>query len=127
MGDIAHRVGIRVAWGGSAALIALATAVIGLLPGQVGLTAVASGAFGAVYIAMSGLILISAAATYDEQPAAGVGVAFLMLALGQSIGGSLVGGLLEGLGAAPAFTAAAGVALISAVLAPRHLASSQVR
>lgn len=127
VGDIAHRVGMRVAWGGSAALIALATAVIGLLPGQVGLTAVASGAFGAVYIAMSGLILISAAATYYEQPAAGVGVAFLMLALGQSIGGSLVGGLLEGLGAAPAFTAAAGVALISAVLAPRHLASPQVR
>nr|WP_245324291.1 MFS transporter [Nesterenkonia lacusekhoensis] len=127
VGDIAHRVGMRVAWGGSAVLIALATAVIGLLPGQVGLTAAACGAFGAVYIAMSGLILISAAATYCEQPAAGVGVAFLMLALGQSIGGSLVGGLLEGLGAAPAFTAAAGVALISAVLAPRHLASSQVR
>lgn len=127
VGDIAHRVGMRAAWGGSAALIALATAVIGLLPGEAALTVVASGVFGTAYIAMSGLLLISAAATYHEHPAAGVGMAFLMLALGQSIGGSLVGGLLGEAGAAPAFAAAAGVAVLSAVLAPRHLVAPQAR
>lgn len=126
-GDIAHRVGLRAVWGSSAALIVLATAVIGVLPGEAALTVVASGAFGAAYIGMSGLILISAAATYHQHPAAGVGLAFLMLALGQSIGGSLVGGLLGWAGAAAAFAAAAGVAVLSAVLAPRHLVGPHTR
>lgn len=126
-GDIAHRVGLRAAWRASAALIVLATAVIGVLPGEAALSVLASGAFGAAYIGMSGLILISAAATYHQQPAAGVGLAFLMLALGQSIGGSLVGGLLGWAGAVAAFAAAAGVGLVSAALAPKHLIGPHTR
>lgn len=81
-------------------MIAGTTALLGLLPGALSVAVFGSAAFGAVCIAVTGLILISAAATYHHQPAAGVGLAFLTLALGQSIGGSVLGSLMSMSGAA---------------------------
>ena len=124
-GDLAHRVGLRRAWAGCALGIALTTVLMGLLPGHPLATFTASGLFGAAYIATTGLILISAAATYSYQPAAGVGLAFLTLALGQTVGGSFLGSLLGWVGAGPAFLTAAAAAAVSAALAPSRLVGAR--
>lgn len=66
-----------------------------------------------------------AAATYHHQPAAGVGLSFLTLALGQSIGGSVLGSLMSMSGAGTAFAAAAAAAALSALLPPSRLVSAR--
>lgn len=124
-GDLAHRIGLRPAWAACTLMIAAATALIGLLPEELFVSFIASAVFGAAYIATTGLILISAAATYHHQPAAGVGLSFLILALGQSIGGSALGSLLSWTGAGLTFALAAAAAVVSAALPPSRLVSTR--
>ncbi len=124
-GDLAHRIGLRAAWALCALMIAGATALLGLFPGELSVAVFGSAAFGAAYIAVTGLILISAAATYHHHPAAGVGLAFLTLALGQSIGGSVLGSLMSLSGAGVTFAAAAAAAVLSATLPPSRLVSAR--
>ncbi len=86
LSDLAFRLGLTRAWAVSCLCIAATTALIGSAPQMVALSVAASGLFGAAYIATTGLLLITAASTYHQQPASGVGLSFLTLALGQAIG-----------------------------------------
>lgn len=118
-GDLAGRVGLGRAWLLTMTALAAATGLLAAFPGDPVVACVAAGAFGAAYIALSGLLLIWGTRVYPSTPAAGVGVAFLVLALGQGAGAFLVGVVAEAAGLRPAFAAAALVAAFGAALRPR--------
>ncbi|GAA1177668.1 MFS transporter [Nesterenkonia xinjiangensis] len=118
VGDLVRRVGPRGAWVLITGLLAASTAVFGVVPGELLPVVVAASAFGAAYIAMTGLLLINGVAVYSGHPSAGVGLAFLVLALGQSVGGAVLGRLMEAADAETAFLAAAGLALLCALMPP---------
>ncbi|WP_146341559.1 MFS transporter [Nesterenkonia sp. NBAIMH1] len=126
-GDLAFRLGLTRAWAVSCLCIAATTALIGSAPQMVALSVAASGLFGAAYIATTGLLLITAASTYHQQPASGVGLSFLTLALGQAIGGALLGSLIDSAGAALAFAGAAALTGLSAALAPSKAISTRTQ
>ena len=62
----------------------------------------ASGQNGAGYVILSGVLLVRGAALAEPSPAAGVSLAFLMLAVGQIVGSVAFGQLYGAIGAAGA-------------------------
>ncbi|MFS0866586.1 MFS transporter [Microbacterium sp. 179-B 1A2 NHS] len=117
-GDLAGRIGLARSWTLLMVGAAAATLAIGVLPGSGVAAIVASGVFGAVYIALTGILLVWSTRVYADVPARGVGVAFLALALGQAVGAPLLGGGADAAGLPAAFVAAAAVALIGALVRP---------
>lgn len=115
-GDLTIRFGIRTGWMAAMLILGIATGLLACVPSSAW---IAAAAFGAGYIALTGLLLIWGTAVYPRAPAAGVGLAFLAIALGQSAGAPLVGALTEIMGARTAFIAAALVALTGAFIRPK--------
>ena len=79
------RLYVRTSW---AVLMVLLTAGTAGLTAGVGVPVVAllaGAAFGGAYIALSGVLLVRATSTYRSRPARGVGVAFLMIAVGHAV------------------------------------------
>lgn len=122
-GDLVARTGLGRAWVAGMLLLAAATSTMALAPGW--LPAIFAGAalFGAVYIALTGVLLVWGTRTYPDAPAFGVGAAFLFIAVGQALAAPVVG-LLSGLASAvTAFGAAALVTAVGALLRPRSAVS----
>lgn len=94
-GGLIGRVGIVIAWRGLVVTASVATAVLALAPSSFVLAIVASGVFGAVYIAVTGVLLVWATRVFRASPATGVGLAFLALAVGQAVGAPVVGWLAD--------------------------------
>ena len=101
-------------------LLAAATAAFAVAPGTAVVALGASAVFGAVYIAATGFLLLRGTRTYPDRPVFGVGAAFLLLAVGQALGAPLLGVLADTLGAAQAFSIAAGVTVLGALFRPRR-------
>lgn len=118
-GDLASRIGLAAAWTTSTGLLAVASATLALAPGSLLLASASSAVFGAAYIAMSGLLLLWGTRVHQRSPAAGVGWAFLMLALGQAAGAAGLGVLAEVGSARWSFAIAAGIAVAGALVRPR--------
>jgi len=118
-GDVADRRGLGHAWTASMGMLAAATAALAVAPGSLAVACLSSAAFGAAYIAMSGLLLLWGTRVHESHPAAGVGWAFLVLALGQAAGSSALGGLAEMTSAPASFGVAAVLALGAAAIRPR--------
>lgn len=114
-GDLVRRLGLRAAWVSTTLAMGLATVLLVAFPH---LAWVATSVFGAAYIALTGLLLLWGTEVHEETPAAGVGLAFLALAVGQGLGAPLVGALLGSVGPLATFIAAGGVALVRAVIRP---------
>lgn len=79
--------------------------------------------FGAAYIVSSGVYLIQGINLFTDRPDLGLGIPFLVLALGQTAGTPLFGAVLENAGvtvALCAFALAAGMAML-----PRASAAEQ--
>ena len=97
-------------------------AAIGLLAAAPGaqLWAYSSAAlFGSTYIMLTGIILVWSVSVFRERPSAGLGAAFLLIALGQ-VFGALVAGMVAGAaGLVVTFWAFAGVAVAAAIIGPR--------
>ncbi|MFS0884399.1 MFS transporter [Aeromicrobium sp. 179-A 4D2 NHS] len=117
-GDAAARLGSRSAWSATALLLGGATAALALAPGDVVVATASAGVFGAAYIALSGLLLLWGAHVHAETPAAGVGWAFLVLALGQAAGSAVLGAVAEAGSMRWAFGLAAALALAAATTRP---------
>ena len=117
-GDLIRRFGIRASWSALMIALAAATVVLAAPPGVLVVALLASAVFGASYIALSGLLLIWGTEVYPRAPAAGVGLAFLLLAVGQAVGAPVVGAVSGGTSPAIAFAAAALVAVLGAVIRP---------
>ena len=118
-GDLEARLGPARAWTTTTVALAGATAVLALAPGTPALTHPAAAVFGGSYIAMSGLLLLGGTRVYSDEPSAGVGIAFLVLALGQAAGSLALGALASGTGLRTAVLVAAGVGLLGALAPPR--------
>lgn len=107
-------------------------ALAGIAVGTLGLTAASVSAvyglaamclFGAAYIVSSGVYLIQGINLFADRPDLGLGIPFLVLALGQTAGTPLFGAVLENAGvnvALCAFAVAAGMAML-----PRASATEQ--
>ncbi|WP_434710839.1 MFS transporter [Pseudomonas sp. R1-1] len=107
-------------------------ALAGIAAGTLGLAAASLSAvyglaamclFGAAYIVSSGVYLIQGINLFADHPDLGLGIPFLVLALGQTAGTPLFGAVLENAGvtvALCAFALAAGVAML-----PRASAAKQ--
>ncbi|MFH7324579.1 MFS transporter [Aeromicrobium sp. JJY06] len=117
-GDLAARLGIPAAWSGATLLLAGATALLAVAPGRLATASVAAASFGAAYIAVTGLLLVWATRVHPRSPAAGVGWAFLVLALGQAAGSSALGAVDEASDARTTFVVAALAAVVAAMVRP---------
>jgi predicted MFS family arabinose efflux permease len=117
-GDLVAKIGLERAWIAGMLLLAAATAALGLAPGS--FLAAFSGAavFGAVYIALTGVLLVWGTRLFPDTPAFGVGAPFLLVALGQAAAAPLVGLLSDATTSAVAFCAAALVTVLGAVARP---------
>ncbi|GAA2180508.1 YbfB/YjiJ family MFS transporter [Leucobacter tardus] len=119
-GDLVGALGLRATWMITVTVLALSTVTVAIAPTSVAAAGIALGAFGAAYIAASGLLLLWGTRVYDAHPAAGVGLGFLVLALGQTLAAPALGGIGDLIGLRWAFAAAAGVGLFGALAcAPR--------
>ncbi|TJZ89951.1 MFS transporter [Paracoccus gahaiensis] len=78
----------------------------------------AMGLFGAGYIVSCGALLLWGITLFPARSDLGIGLPFLMIAVGQMIGAPLFGGLLEATGTAAALTGAAVVMACAAIPAP---------
>lgn len=117
-GELVSRAGLRRAWTVSMLALCGATAVLAAIPEQATAAVGASAVFGAVYIALTGILLIWSTRVYPARPATGVGLTFLMIAVGQSAGAPLLGFVADRAGLATSFWISAGLALGAAALAP---------
>ncbi len=118
-GDLTTRLGLARCWSIAMVLLAGATALLALAA-DVPVVAVLAGAvFGAVYIALTGLLLLWGARTYPDRPVFGVGAAFLLIAVGQALGAPLLGAAADAVTLPGAFLIAAAVCLLGALIRPR--------
>lgn len=76
----------------------------------------AAGLYGFAYITLSGVLLVSGVNAAGDDPAAGLGAVFLMLAIGQVAGAAAFGLLLDSAGAVIALWIFSGVALLAMLL-----------
>ncbi|SKB09877.1 MFS transporter [Aeromicrobium choanae] len=121
-GDLSSRYGLRAAWTATALVLSGATAAVAAWPGSLVAACLAMAAFGAAYIAASGLLLLWGTRVHPRSPAAGVGWGFLVLALGQAVGSVALGAVAEASSTRLAFAVAAVVAVAAAAARPRGVA-----
>lgn len=117
-GDLTARLGMRRVWAMLMIAMAASTAALAAAP-QSPLVAIAGSAvFGAAYIALTGVLLMWGIEVFDGEPARGVGLVFLVLALGQAGAAPLLGFVADGSVLTTAFWAAVAVAVLGAFMRP---------
>lgn len=117
-GDVIRRLGVNTAWRVFLALMAIATAVVAVLPHLAVPAIAAAGVFGAVYIAATGVLLIAGTRIHPDDPARGVGSAFLLLAVGQAASSPLWGALGDVSGFPVALLGATTTTVVALTIAP---------
>lgn len=110
--------GLRDAWLRVMLLCSGSLLLCVIVPDRTASTWAAAAAFGGSYIALTGLLLVWATRLHPRAPAAGVGMVFLVVAVGQSIGAPLLGLAWDTLGPRQAFALAALVCLAGAWARP---------
>src|SRR5215204_2171975 len=118
-GDFVRRFGLARAFRASVLSMAAAIGLLAAAPG-VQLWAYSSAAlFGSTYIMLTGIILVWSVSVFRERPSAGLGAAFLLIALGQVFGAFAAGTVAGAAGLVVTFWAFAGVAVAAAIIGPR--------
>jgi predicted MFS family arabinose efflux permease len=100
-------------------VLAAATATFAVAIRHYAVILVAAGVFGAVYIAVTGLLLLWGVRIYPDHPAFGVGAPFFLIAAGQALGSPLIGLLSDATTATIAFGVAAAGLAVGATVRPR--------
>lgn len=117
-GDLVGRMSLPTAWTGLMAVFAAATAAWALWPQDPVVAVAASGAFGAIYIALTGVLLLWGTRLYPGRASTGVGLAFLAIAAGQAAASPALGALAGAADMRLAFLIAAGAGVAGAMLRP---------
>jgi predicted MFS family arabinose efflux permease len=118
-GDLVRRFGLLTAFRASLLSMAAAIGLLAAAPGAL-LSAYLSGAlFGSSYIMLTGIILIWSVWVFHERPSAGLGAAFLLIAVGQVLGTPIAGAVAGAAGLVVTFWAFAGIAVMAALISPR--------
>src|ERR671915_2298240 len=102
-GDLVRRVGLTGAFRVSVLSMATAIWLLAAAPGVL-LSAYASAAlFGSTYIMLTGIILVWSVWVFHQRPSAGLGAAFLLIAVGQGFGTFTAGGVARAAGVGVTF------------------------
>lgn len=117
-GELVRRVGLQRAWTMSTAAVCAATALLAAASRQPAVAVAASALFGAVYIAVTGVLLVWSTRVYPTHPATGVGLAFLLVAVGQAAAAPVLGFVADRAGLTTSFWMSAGVALAAVAVTP---------
>jgi predicted MFS family arabinose efflux permease len=118
-GDLVHRFGLTGAFRVSVLSMAAAIGLLAAAPGVL-LWAYSSAAlFGSSYIMLTGIILVWSVSVFHERPSAGLGTAFLLIAVGQVFGALTAGALAGAAGLVVTFWVFAGIAVVAALINPR--------
>jgi predicted MFS family arabinose efflux permease len=126
-GNLVSRFGIGRTHRAALLAIAFGHAMIATSAAAPLLAFAAMALFGAAYIVSSGVLLIWGTALLPDRPDLGLGIPFLAVAIGQTIGAPLFGALLNGVGAPASlssFAAIACLAMVWTVRKPRTTAES---
>lgn len=119
-GDLQRTLGLRVAWIVTVTVLAGSTVLVAIVPDSVVASALSLALFGAAYIAATGLLLLWGTRVYADHPATGVGLAFLVVALGQAFAAPALGSVSDLVGQRAAFIVAAAVGLVGALTCAPH-------
>lgn len=124
-GTAARRIGMRGVYWGSQFFMAASLAALALSHGFSGWLFPVVAMSGAGYVILSGVLLVQGAAIAQPSPAAGVSIAFLMLAAGQVAGSVLFGQLYGTIGAVGALAVFSGLSWVMLAVTPdgKHQAS----
>ncbi|MER5212421.1 MFS transporter [Streptomyces sp. NPDC002838] len=117
-GDLVARAGLARSWTMVMITMAAATLLLALAPGSTVAAFAAAAVFGASYVCLCGLLLLWSTRIHPDRASFGVGVSFLMIAVGQSVGSPLAGALTDAAGGTSAFFTCAGIALLGAFVRP---------
>lgn len=123
-GSLVVRFGVARAWTALMVLMGIGSAGLAVGADQVPIALLAGALFGAAYIALTGVLLVWATRLYPDRAATGVGLAFLVLAVGQAVAAPLVGLLAERTTVGLAFVSCAAVAVAGGLLTLRGWAGS---
>jgi predicted MFS family arabinose efflux permease len=118
-GDLVQRFGLARAFRASVLSMAAAIGLLAAAPGVL-LWAYSSAAlFGSSYIMLTGIILVWSVWVFHERPSAGLGAAFLLIAVGQVFGALIAGAVAGSAGLIVTFWAFAGIAIVAGLISPR--------
>lgn len=108
-------------------LVLMATAILsfGSGAGTPAMVLLGGAVFGAAYVMLTGIYLVWGVRTLADRPATGLMIAFLTIAIGQTVGAPLFGLLLGSFGAMPSVATFAAFAL-AAGCAPENTAKSGI-
>ncbi|WP_110656692.1 MFS transporter [Salinicola halimionae] len=110
-GDLVKRFGLDVVHCGSLGALALSLCLLALMPASLPAMLVSAALFGGAYIMLTGVYLVWGIRLYTDRPAIGLGLPFLMIAVGQILGSPLAGYLIGSQGYAFCFIAFALIAV----------------
>ncbi len=113
-GDLGERLGAGRVQSLALALLSLATLLVLAVPDSLGSTVLSAALFGLAYMTLTGLYLVTAILLLPDHPSLGGVLPFLAIAVGQALGSTLTGMVVEQSGYSAAF---GGMALLGVMLA----------
>jgi predicted MFS family arabinose efflux permease len=118
-GDLVQRFGLSGAFRVSVLSMAAAIGLLAAAPGVLIWTYSSAALFGSTYIMLTGIILVWSVWVFDERPSAGLGAAFLLIAVGQVFGALTAGAVAGAAGLVVTFWAFAAIAVVASLISPR--------
>ena len=122
-GDLVERAGLARSWTSVMTIMAASTVLLALAPGSTTAIFAAASVFGASYIVLTALVLLWSIRLYPERAAIGVGLGFLMIAVGQAIGAAVAGILADATSVTAPFLICAALGLLGAFVRPTRTAT----
>jgi predicted MFS family arabinose efflux permease len=118
-GDLIRRYGLATAFRASLLFMAAAIGLLAAAPGTLLSAYLSAALFGSTYIMLTGIILVWSVSVFQELPSAGLGAAFLLIAVGQVFGTPVAGAVAGVSGLVVTFWLFAGIAVLTAFIGPR--------
>lgn len=117
-GNIIDRYGLRFAYTWGVALLSFASILLALTPYIWLSPFVASSLFGASYIFLTGVLLVWGVKIFLRNASLGIGIPFLMLAVGQVLGSVIAGTLIDNLNYGSTFVIYGLIGLLALAIYP---------
>jgi predicted MFS family arabinose efflux permease len=118
-GDLVQRFGLSGAFRVSVLSMAAAIGLLAAAPGVLLWAYTSAALFGSTYIMLTGIILLWSVWVFHERPSAGLGAAFLLIAVGQVFGALIAGAVAGAAGLVVTFWAFAAIAVVASLISPR--------
>jgi predicted MFS family arabinose efflux permease len=117
-GDLVRRLGLATAFRTSLLGMAAAIWLLAAAPGAPLSAYLSATLFGSTYIMLTGIILVWSVSVFHERPSAGLGAAFLLIAIGQVFGAPVAGAEAGVVGLVVTFWTFAGIAVLTTLIRP---------